>query len=323
MLELINLSTYQYDMDRFHFNSLEITNLLRNHNMHGIELLNPILWDEDIIPAKIIKGVHLKYYPVWLDFWNSNSSELLRQFGSMDEVKNYYGGCTRECIIENYRKEIQVADKMGAQYVVFHVSHVQLEHVYNYKFTYSNEEVIDATAELVNEVFKDLNTNIKILFENLWYPGLTMINKDAICRLLERVDYPNKGIMLDTGHLMNTNLNLKDEKQGIQYILDTISNLGELKAHIKGIHLNCSLSGKYVQDEIKKYDNCQLIYDEIKESVLFHVMKLDMHKPFTHIDVKKIIELIKPEYVVYEFITKSLQEFEEYITIQNKALKNL
>ena len=52
-------------------------------------------------------------------------------------------------------------------------------------------------------------------------------------------------------------------------------------------------------------------------------MKLDMHKPFTDGDVKKIIELIKPEYVVYEFITTSLEEFEEYITIQNKALKTL
>lgn len=323
MLKLINLSTYKYDMDRFHCDSLEITNLLEKHNMHGIELLNPIMWDENIIPTKTIKGVHLKYYPVWLDFWNNNTKELLRQFGSMDEVKSYYGGTTRECIIGDYRKEIQVADKMGAQYVVFHVSHVQLEHVYTYDFTYSNAEVIDATAELVNEVFKGLDTNIEILFENLWWPGLTMLHKDAIYRLLEKVDYLNKGIMLDTGHLMNTNFNLKDEKQGIQYILDTINNLGELKNFIKGIHLNCSLSGEYVMEEIKKVSKGELIYDEIKESVLFHVMKLDMHKPFTDGDVKKIIELIKPEYVVYEFITTSLEEFEEYITIQNKALKTL
>lgn len=323
MIKLINLSTYKYDMDRFHCDTLEITNLLEKHNIQGVELLNPILWDENIIPKKIIKGVHLKYYPVWLDFWNNNSEELLRQFGNMDEVRSYYGGSTRESMIEDYRKEIQVADKMGAQYVVFHVCHVELAHVYTYDFTYSDEEVIDATADLVNEIFEGLDTNIQILFENLWWPGLTMINKEMVSRLLDKVRYSNKGFMLDTGHLMNTNFNLKDEKQGIQYILDTISNLGELKNYIKGIHLNCSLSGEYVMEETKKQSKCELIYDEIKERVLFHVMKLDMHKPFKDRDVKKIIELVKPEYVIYEFITRSLEEFDEYITTQNEALEIL
>lgn len=120
---------------------------------------------------------------------------------------------------------------------------------------------------------------------------------------------------------MNTNFNIKDEKQGIQYILDTISNLGKTKSFIKGIHLNCSLPGEYVMEEIKKLSNCELIYDEIKESVPFHVMKVDMHKPFT--DGYVNIEFIKPEYVVYEFITRSLEEFEEYISIQNKTLEIL
>ncbi|MCB2297635.1 TIM barrel protein [Clostridium tagluense] len=321
MLKLINLSTYKCDMDRFHDNSWEITNLLEKHNMDGVELLNSLMWNENIIPSSIVRGVHLKYYPTWLDFWNNNEGELLRQFGSHEEIKNYYGAATRQCIIDNYRKEIQQADKIGAEYVVFHVAHVQVEHAYTYDFTYTDEEIIDATSELINEVFKGLNTNIKLLFENLWLPGLTFLSKDMLLRLLEKVNYSNKGFMLDTAHLMNTNFDLTNEKEGIQYILDTVNNLGELKKFIKGIHLNCSLSGEYVKEQIQANRKCKLPFNEMKENALFHIMKIDMHKPFSDTDVKRIIDFIHPEYVIYEFITRSLEELEEYITIQNKALQ--
>lgn len=317
----MNLSTYQCDMERFHCNSSEIADFLEKHRVDGVELLNSLMWDENIIPSSIVRGVHLKYFPTWLDFWNNNQSELLRQFGSMEEVTNCFGGTTRQCIIDHYIKEIQQADKLGAEYVVFHVAHVQVEHSYTYDFTYTDEEIIDATAELINEVFKCLNTNIKLLFENLWVPGITMLSKDMLLRLLEAVQYSNSGFMLDTGHLMNSNFALTNEKEGIQYILDTVNNLGELKKFIKGIHLNCSLSGKYVKDQIQANHKCKLPFDEMKENVLFHIMKIDMHKPFSDIDAKKLINFINPEYVIYEFITNSLEELDEYITIQNKALQ--
>jgi len=288
--------------------------------MDGVELLNSLMWDENIIPSSIVIGVHLRYYPTWLDFWNNNESELLRQFGSNEGVKNYFGGTNRESIIDNYRKEIQQADKIGAQYVVFHVAHVQVEHSYTYEFTYTDEEIIDATAELINEVFKGLNTNIKLLFENLWVPGLTFLNKEILLRLLEKVQYSNKGFMLDTAHLMNTNFDLTNEKEGIQYILNTVNNLGELKKFIKGIHLNCSLSGEYIKEQIQANHKCKLTFNEMKKNVLFHIMKIDMHKPFSDVDVKKLIDFIEPEYVIYEFITRSFEELDEYIAIQNKAL---
>lgn len=308
-------------MDRFHCNSCEIMNLLGKHNIDGVELLNPLMWDENIIPSDIVRGVHLKYYPTWLDFWNNNESELLRQFGSTEEIKDYFGGSTRKSIIDNYKREIQQADKIGAEYVVFHVAHVQVEHSYTYEFTYTDEEIIDATAELINEVFKGLNTNIKLLFENLWVPGLTFLNKEMLLRLLEKVQYSNSGFMLDTAHLMNTNLDLTNEKEGIQYILDTVNNLGELRKFIKGIHLNCSLSGKYVKEQIQRTHKCKLSLHYMKKNVLFHIMKIDMHKPFSDVDAKKLIDLIEPEYVIYEFITRSFEELDEYILIQNKALK--
>lgn len=318
----MNLSTYEYDLKRFNSDRQQITSFLEKHNMDGVELLNPIMWGENFLPKKIVKGIHLKYYPVCLDFFKNNRSELLRQFENVDTIEKIYGGTNREAIIEHYKNEINIANKIGAEYVVFHVSHVQLEHVFNYNFTYSDCEIIDAVAELVNEVFKDLNTDIKLLFENLWWPGLTLQDKDMAARLLDKVKYSNKGFMLDTAHLMNTNVHLEDEREAVRYILKTINNLGELKTFIKGVHLNCSLSGKYVIEEMNKKRDTEneITFNEIIENVFMHISNVDRHKPFTDKCVKELIEYIKPEYLVYEFITSSLGQLEEYIETQDGVL---
>jgi len=185
----MNLSTYQYDIERFNYDYKKLEEFLEKNNMDGIELLKPLMWQEETISKNVIKGIHLSYYPSWIDFWRGNQKELLRQFGDIDSIKKYYGDIKKDIIVENYRKEIEIADRLGAEYVVFHVSHAQLEHAYSYNFTYSDSEIIEATVELINEVFKGLNTNIKLLFENLWWPGLTMLDKNIALTLLEKVNY--------------------------------------------------------------------------------------------------------------------------------------
>ncbi|WP_291579990.1 TIM barrel protein [Clostridium sp. UBA6640] len=320
MLKLMNFSTYQYDIERFNYDYKKLEEFLEKNNMDGIELLKPLMWQEETISKDVIKGIHLAYYPSWIDFWHGNQKELLRQFGDIDSIKKYYGDIEKDIIVENYRKEIEIADRLGAEYVVFHVSHVQLEHSYNYKFNYSDAEIIEATVELINEIFKGLNTNIKLLFENLWWPGLTMLDKNTALTLLEKVNYSNKGFMLDTGHLMNTNHYIEDEEQGVKYLIEVVNNLGDLKKFIKGIHLNYSLSGKYIIEQIEKNNKNKLTLKEMNENIYKHVMNIDRHKPFSNKVIKSLVELINPEYVIYEFITSSLNELEEYIKIQHNAL---
>ncbi|MBV7275199.1 TIM barrel protein [Clostridiaceae bacterium UIB06] len=321
MLKLMNLSTYSYDLERFDFDSQKITDFLEKHYMNGVELLNPIMWEEKILPKKIVKGVHLKYYPTWLDFWNGNRRSLLKQFKSMDAVEKYYEGISRDIMIQHYRKEIETATKIGAEYMVFHVAHVEVEDTYDYKFAYSDAEVVEAGIDLINQVFSGIDTNIKLLFENMWWPGFTMLDKNIAFKLLNRVEYPNKGFMLDTAHLMNTNLYLKDEKEAVEYIINRVEEFGELKNLIKGIHLNCSLSGEYVRSQIKKKNEESEEFDlnPMSEEVFMHVFKIDSHKPFTDNSARKLIEFIKPEYLIYELVASSTGELEEYIETQDRA----
>lgn len=322
MEKLVNLSSFEYDTGRFNYNRDNLISFLERYDLDGIELLNPLTMDKNIIPEEIVKGIHLRYYPAWIDFWKENRSELIRQFGSFENVVSYYGGRKREDIVDYLRKEILCADEMGAEYAVFHISHAQMEHVFNYKFTYSDREVIDASAEFVNGIFKGLDTKIKLLFENLWWPGLTLLDREMAYRLLERVEYKNKGFMLDTGHLMNTNIKLENEKQAIDYVLETVDNLGELGKLIKGLHLNLSISGRYVTDNVinKEYHPQELTISKMNENIYGHISSIDMHSPFTGNDVRKIIERIEPDYLVYEFVTNSLDELERNIMVQDRAV---
>lgn len=318
---LVNLSSFEYDTDRFN-NRNNLINFIDKHNLNGIELLNPLSRDRNVIPDEIIKGVHLRYYPAWLDFWRGDEEALIKQFENVENINSYYEGSGREDIIDYLKREVEAANNIGAHYAVFHVSHAQLEHVFNYKFSYSDIEVIDASAEFVNEIFKGLNTNIKLLFENLWWPGLTMLDRNMADRLLSRVDYKNKGFMLDTGHLMNTNLTLGNEIEAIDYVVNTVKNLGELGKMIKGLHLNFSLSGQYVTDNVinKKFYPGDLTPAKMNDSIYKHITSIDMHDPFTDNYARKIIREIEPEYLIYEFVSNSLEELEDYIEIQNTAL---
>ncbi|AWZ48513.1 xylose isomerase [Clostridiaceae bacterium 14S0207] len=321
MIKLINISTYDTDLKRFQYDKEKISDFIYENNMQGIELLNPRGWDEKVIDKELIKGVHLSYYPNWIDFWKGDKKALFTQFENEEEIKNYYGGLDPKVLIKKYREEIKCADKIGAKYVVFHVSQVYLKETFTYKFCISNREVIKYTIEFVNEIFKELDTNITILFENLWWPGLTFLDKGETKNFIEGIEYENKGFVLDTGHLLNGNPYVKNEEDGIEYILKTVSNLGELKDYIKLIHLNLSLSGESTLNKIKKYRNEELTLKTMKEEIWNHIISIDLHKPFTSKNVQKIINLIKPIYVTYEFITRSNEEHRRYIETQNKALE--
>ena len=54
--------------------------------------------------------------------------------------------------------------------------------------------------------------------------------------------------MLDTGHLMHTNLELRTQEEAIDYVLEQVQRQEELAGYIRGIHLNQSLTGEFVKE---------------------------------------------------------------------------
>ena len=290
--------------------------LLADLSVDGIEALFCDPWDPAILPAACLHGVHLNFWPTWLDFWRGDQQALKRQFGSNENVLACFGGLSPDHLLASFRRDVAQAKAAAAKYLVFHVSHNEPDEIYTWNFRVDDKTVIDATAEVVNCITDEISDDMMILFENLWWPGMTLLNPSLVDRLLSRVRHPRVGIMLDTGHLMNTNPDLVDERQGVDYCLNVLGKLGSLSQSIRGIHLHQSLSGEYV-----KASRRAAAPEPDLVASMAHIMRIDRHQPFSDPRVREILEFVEPDYLVHEFIVSSYDELKRYTTQQRHALK--
>lgn len=317
MKTVFNLTTSEEDLDRFQ-DSEEFLEML--HGFDGVELM---YFEEDskkIIPSNKVIGIHMHFFPFWLDFWNGNERALFKEFDTRETWEQYYGGSDRSALIKCFQKDLAQAHAYGAEYVVFHVSEASIEESFTWSYRHTDEEVVDATADLLNELMKEEDGSLTLLLENLWQPGLRFTDPKITKRLLDRVHYQNKGIMLDTGHLLHTNTKLSTQEEGVAYIHQMLDLHGDLCQFIRGIHLNQSLTGKYCEDTMKNPPQMKATYAERYTQMFFHAFAVDRHEPFLCDGVSNLIERIAPEYLNFEFITADKKQHLEYLKKQRKVI---
>ena len=289
----------------------------------GLEMMWSGLEMPDDVPQEVRVGYHLAYYPTWMDFWAGNTAGLEREFGPEELWTGYYGGNRPERLIQYYREDLDRAEALDARYVVFHVAEVTLEEHYTYQWRHSHEEVIDTAAEVLNQVFRGRNTDLLLLVENQWLPGFTFTDPRLTRRLLDAIDYPNKGIMLDIGHLMNCNPALRTEEEGAAYVDRLLDAHGSLCRCIRGVHLHQSLSGEYVRRHVgpgKVPDPWPENYYDRLSGADGHLYQIDRHQPWHSPAIRPVLERIAPDYVVHELRNSGPADYLEQIQTQQRAL---
>lgn len=263
-------------------------------------------------------GVHLEYWSYWIDFWWNNQQRLDYIFESNEEKKHYYKAQNIYEWIEYIKKNITLALNLKPQYLVWHVSEANVQEIFTYNFYYNDRQVLLATSEVFYEVAKIIPDNVLILFENLWWPGLRLNSMENVVYFFEKLKHNNVGIMLDTGHLMNTNINLTSELEASIFIKDIVNNLGSFASLIKGVHLNCSLSGQYQ----KKFIEQQFKFCEFDKHRLWeHITKIDKHEIFQTKAPSFLIDYIQPQYVVHELAYDNLILLRNKIMAQSRNCK--
>lgn len=317
MKTLFNITTSECDLSRFQ-DRADFEDFSKGFD--GVELMYFEKDRKQIIPEERVIGLHMSFFPFWIDFWNGNEAALYREFDEKETWEHYYGGKNRQAILARFRKDLETAHAYGVEYVVFHVSEASIEESFTWDYRHTDEEVIDATAELLNELMKDEDGKITLLLENLWQPGLTFTNPEMTSRLFDKVLYPNKGIMLDTGHLLHTNTVLRTQEEGVAYIYQMLDEHGALCQHIRGIHLNQSLTGEYCEAMRKNPPVFGKTYEERYAQMFLHAFSTDRHEPFTCKGVKELVEWIAPEYVTFEFITENRTQHEQFLKAQFHSL---
>lgn len=289
---------------------------LKNNKLDGIELYvyqqKPYTFDyrEESI------GVHLKYWPYWLDFWYGNQKYLNENYSDKKQLQEYYlGAVNQEEWLQIIRNNIKAALAVNPEYLVCHVSNCNLKEIFTFDFFYNDAQVIDASIEVFNAVSECIPDNVIVLFENLWWPGLRLIEPGIVDRFFCGLKKQNVGIMLDTGHLMNTNISLSNELEAVSFICQTVENLGMYKNYIHGMHLSCSLSGSYQKHSCKAVpESCSMT------EIMHHVTSIDQHLIFKESGLKSLIECIEPSYLVHELFYDNLAELSVLVQTQQKLL---
>ena len=272
-------------------------------------------------PTGMAVGYHLTFYPDWLDFYLEDRDALLEKFGDRETVQKFYGGWGRERLMELYRQDLRRAKALGAAYVVFHVSDVSIEEGYSYRWRHSHQQVIDASVEIANALLADEDGTFAFLVENQWWPGFTMTEPRLTERLLSGIHYQNVGIMLDTGHLMNANPDLRTQEEGVAYIRRMLDAHGSLCAAIRGLHFHQSLSGAYVKTHTGAVPgDLPRDYFQRYAQNYRHILRIDQHAPWGTAAASELVEELAPRWLTHELAAGSRQERREKILAQRQAL---
>ena len=318
MLTLTNLSNADCDVEHIlHGDADALPAILQELGLDGIEFMLCAPWDRTLFPPAYIKGVHLLFWPTWVDFWRGDRTALMAEFGSEDNIRGYYGSLDVADWVEGWRDNLRRAADCQPQYLVFHVAHNCTSEMYTRVFSVTDEEVIRAAIELVNAIAGEIPRGCKLLFENLWWPGLTFQKSQLAAELLECVRYPDTGFMLDMGHLMNTNLYLQSEAEGAAYVQKIYHELGEVGKYVYGIHLHQSLSGAYTREMMRRHVGWKTPLDW--QTAMDYVMHVDQHQPFHTDAARRIVETVQPMYLVHEFQHRSRDDLVSKLRIQQRA----
>lgn len=311
MKKMMNICLHDSDLDRYASRE-DLRGYYRGFGLDGLELLDSWTPDEKgLIAPEDVVGFHLRFFPCWYCLWSGDIPSVMEEFGSWDEVEKQFGGTDREAILRSYRENLKLARKYQPEYVVFHVSDDLLVEVVSRQHRYTDEEIVDAAADLLNSLFTE-DEGFELLLENLWWPGLTMTRPEITYRLLEKVKYPRTGIMLDVGHLMHTNTSLRTQEEAAAYVREVLSRY-EDRSFVRGLHFHQTLSGAYVEEQKKHPPRLSGTYFEKNCALAEYILTVDSHHPFTGPAAKELIQWLKPEYLVYELLSSDRAEHERYM----------
>lgn len=302
-----------------------ITGYCKDNGLDGVELY---LYDWEAVKEAYklaTVGVHLKYWPSWMDFWHNNNARLERLFPDKNSLRIFLGGAdTKEQWLEVIRRNIESALLYEPEYLVWHVSECDYENIYTWNFTYNSNQVLQSTVEVFREVAECIPDNVQVLFENLWWPGLRLTDPLSTGRFFDSIyksGHENVGIMLDTGHLMNTNPMLRTEAEGIQYVINVGKNLGSLKKLVQGFHLSCSLSGEYqkrIISQTRANKDWHFTTDGL--ATMQHITSIDQHKPFREASLSPLVEFYEPRYINHELYYDDMHQLAELLKVQCSKL---
>lgn len=245
-------------------------------------------------------SVHLPYATDWLAAWEGRPHD-------MDDFRSLYYmyGRSPDEVVSNITRAIDHATAFSPAYGVMHLSNVDLGELRMRRYSLDSGRVIRAFCEVMNRVVSDMpggEPPFKIAFENLWWPGLRLVDESDF-RLLDRhLEFDNWGICMDTGHLCVCLPRIYTEQDAIEALLDIYDGYSrDLIDRIGTVHFHYNASSEY-RETFEEVTMDSLPMDEYIASAYGHISKMDWHRPFSDPRCSEILDILQPTYVTHEML---------------------
>jgi hypothetical protein len=327
MEELVNFSVYDHDVDRFDGDWNALERFLASFGLDGVELLigfDPL----PQIPSRLVRGVHLPSFMGWLRVWEG--SICFPDTAEDWEIRMLYGARNAPELQERVRSVLEHAALLSPEYAVFHACYIEPAQVFSTAPHRDNAHVLGVLADFINLTcaeFPNGKPPVRILFENLWWPGLTFLDGSAAEEFGEQLAFDNWGFMLDTGHVLAALRSCATEDDAVDALLPVIDSLPDAVVdRIEGVHLHCSLHPQECRAALnvpmpEGFESRSLL-DQYRE-VMGLIAAMDQHQPFSTVRCAEVVEALDPVFCTHEFVTRSLEEFRNAIARQHAALNGI
>ena len=135
---------------------------IRENGFDNIELMR---WRGPLpVPGVRAVGRHMPYGPAWILRATSGAAVAVDKWTTPGSIS----AASRVDFVRR-QAELEEAAAMGAEYAVFHVAHAQMVLLYR-RFTYTDAEIVQAFADLINEVMEGLVLAWRCCL-NHWFPA--------------------------------------------------------------------------------------------------------------------------------------------------------
>lgn len=343
--ELISLPIYPWGRSFIGDRWEDVAIFCREEALDGVELYTGY---EDLppsdVPAGLVQGVHLPFHSGWLEMMEDEQgrerdSETMANPGRTEEGNiggsegtvrfqtPFFAFSTHHEYVAALRLQIERAARLHAGYAVYHVGYYHTAEMFTRTYARDDRDVLEQAAVFLNELVADFPGNeppVTLMFENLWYPGLTYTDPDACLAFMDRLEFSNYGFLLDTGHLMNCITTSDKEEDCIATVCDCIEILPkEVLNRIDVVHLHWSGSYSLRQERIERgipngYD-CMERHDQGMFEYQ-HATLTDQHRPLSLLEARRMVEIARPSVVVHECIPKTLDDLTTFLALQRGAL---
>ena len=319
--ELINIPVYPWGRSIFGGDWEDVTQFCRENALDGVELyIGYEALPPAEIPSSLVKSVHLPFHSGWL--------EMMEKREHIQFEPPFFPCATHEDFLAALRLQLERAAGINAAYAVYHVGYYHTKEMFLQEYARNDTDVLTAAAAFLNElvsVFPGGEPPVRLQFENLWYPGLTYTDPDAILAFMDLLAFSNYGFLLDTGHLMNRIATSDAEADCIAAVCRCVETLPqEILDKIDVVHLHWSGSYTLRQERIRRgipNGFAQMERHDQETFAFQHATLTDQHRPVSLPAAWEIVELIDPSVVVHECVPKTLTELKGFLALQRGALK--